>query len=25
LNERGGDLGGEEDYQRLQLDISFEY
>lgn len=25
LNERGGDLGGEEDYQRLQLDILFEY
>jgi hypothetical protein len=25
LNERGGNLGEEEDYERLQLDISFKY
>ena len=25
INERGGDLGIEEDYDRLQLDVSFKY
>ena len=25
LNERGGNLGTEEDYDRLQLDVSFKY